>query len=78
MVELGELQDAENRKLGLLATEYATDIIPGRARRRLPPSCAASKSTAFDRARVQVVDTLAESVAWYQRHLRAGDAVLFF
>jgi hypothetical protein len=31
----------------------------------------------FPAERLRVVDTLAESVAWYQNHLRAGDTVLF-
>ncbi len=76
MIELGALQDDENHKLGLLATEYATDIIlVGRG--QTAPILRAIETTAFDRARVQVVDTLTESVEWYQRHLQAGDAVLF-
>lgn len=76
MIELGDLQEEENRKLGMLATEYATDIIlvgPAQTRSILQ----AIHSTAFDPARVHVVSTLQESVAWYQRNLKAGDAVLF-
>ncbi|MCY4464226.1 MAG: Mur ligase family protein [Chloroflexi bacterium] len=76
MVELGALQDQENSKLGALATEYATDIIlVGES--QTAAILRGIESTAFDRARVHVVDTLEQSVAWYQQHLGAGDAVLF-
>ena len=76
MIELGALQDAENRKLGLLAAEQATDIILVGAE-QTKAILEAIHSTAFDRSRVQVVANLQESVAWYQQHLRAGDTVLF-
>ena len=76
MVELGALQDQENHKLGMLATEYATDIIlVGES--QTAPILRGIEATAFDRARVHVVDTLEQSVAWYQQHLGSGDAVLF-
>ncbi|MCY4145430.1 MAG: UDP-N-acetylmuramoyl-tripeptide--D-alanyl-D-alanine ligase [Chloroflexi bacterium] len=76
MVELGALQEGENRKLGMLAAEYATDIIlVGES--QTAPILRGIEATAFDRAHVHVVDSLEQSIAWYQRHLRAGDAVLF-
>ena len=76
MVELGALQDQENHKLGRLATTYATDIIlVGEA--QTAAILRGIETTAFDRARVQVVDSLEQSVAWYQQHLGPGDAVLF-
>ena len=76
MVELGPLQESENRKLGRLAAEYATDIIlVGKS--QTAPILRGIETTDFDRARVHVVDTLEQSVTWYQQHLRAGDAVLF-
>lgn len=76
MVELGALQDEENRKLGVLAAAAATDIVlVGRA--QTAAILRGIQSTAFDPARVQVVDTLKEGSDWYQRHLKAGDAVLF-
>lgn len=76
MVELGPLQEAENHKLGRLATEYATDIIlVGES--QTAPILRGIETTAFDRARVHVVDTLEQSVAWYEQHLGAGDTVLF-
>ncbi len=76
MIELGELQDAENRKLGLLASKAATDIIlVGRKQTRAIRD--GIEATNFDPARLHVVDTLADAVAWYQTHLKAGDTVLF-
>ena len=76
MIELGDLQDDENRKLGLLAAKYATDIILiGQSQTQ--PIAEAIRSTSFERSRLHVVDTLKESVEWYKHNLKAGDAVLF-
>ncbi len=76
MIELGELQDEENRKLGLLAAQHATDIILI-GKMQTQPIVEAIQSTAFDRSRLRVVETLQESVEWYQHNLKAGDTVLF-
>lgn len=76
MIELGALQEDENHQLGLLAAQHATDIILiGEAQTQ--PIVEAIQSTAFDRSRLRVVETLRESVEWYQHNLKAGDAVLF-
>jgi len=76
MIELGDLQDDENRKLGLLAAQHATDIILiGKSQTQ--PIVEAIRSTAFDQSRLRVVETLNESVDWYQHNLKAGDTVLF-
>ena len=76
MIELGDMQDAENHKLGLLAAEYATDIILiGDAQTK--PIREAIQSTSFDLSRLREVETLKESVEWYQQNLQAGDTVLF-
>ena len=76
MIELGDLHDAENRKLGLLAAEHATDIILiGRA--QTVPIADAVRSTAFDPERLHIADSLQDAVAWYREHLEAGDTVLF-
>jgi len=76
MIELGELQEAENQKLGLLAAQHATDIIlVGKSQTQ--PIVDAIESTSFDRSRLRVVETLQESVDWYQHNLKAGDTVLF-
>lgn len=76
MIELGELQEEENRKLGLLAARHATDIILI-GRRQTEPIVEAIQATAFDLSRLLVFETLAESVDWYRDNLKAGDAVLF-
>lgn len=76
MVELGELQESENHKLGLLAAQYATDIILiGKTQTQAIVD--AIRSTSFDRSRLHVVETLRESVEWYQHNLKPGDTVLF-
>ncbi len=76
MIELGELHESENHKLGLLAAEHATDIILiGRS--QTAPILAALHASAFDRDRLQVVDALGDAVSWYQDNLKAGDTVLF-
>ncbi len=76
MIELGDMQDTENRKLGLLAAQHATDIIlVGKTQTR--PIAEAIQSTSFDLSRLRVVETLQESVDWYQQNLKAGDTVLF-
>ena len=76
MIELGDLQEEENRKLGLLAAEHATDIILVGAD-QTKPILEAIQTTSFDRSRVQVVSNLQDSVAWYQQNLKAGDTILF-
>ncbi len=76
MVELGELQESENHKLGLLAAQYATDIILI-GKTQTQAIVAAIRSTSFDRSRLRVVETLRESVEWYQHNLKSGDTVLF-
>ena len=76
MVELGDLQDSENRALGEKAAACATDIIlVGEAQTRAIHEGVVSAG--FDARRLYVVQTLDESVHWYQQHLAAGDAVLF-
>ena len=76
MIELGDLQEAENRKLGLLAAKHATDIILV-GKTQTQPIVDAIQSTSFDQSRLRVVETLQESVDWYQHNLQAGDTVLF-
>ena len=76
MVELGELQEGENHKLGMLAAQSATDIILI-GRNQTQSIYQGLRSCDFDQSRVQVLDTLDEAVGWYQQNLRAGDTVLF-
>lgn len=76
MVELGALQDSENRKLGVLAAESATDIILiGASQTKAIRE--GLRSSEFDQSRVQALDSLDDAVSWYQQNLRPGDTVLF-
>ena len=76
MVELGPLMESENRKLGEAAAQYATDVILV-GKQQTAPIKAGLLAAGYAQENVQVVDTLAESVAWYQTNLAAGDTVLF-
>lgn len=76
MVELGALHEVENQKLGKLAAQHATDVILiGESQTQ--PIHAGLQSTNFDMTNVQVMETLAEAVTWYQQNLKSGDTVLF-
>jgi UDP-N-acetylmuramoyl-tripeptide--D-alanyl-D-alanine ligase len=76
MIELGDLHEIENRKLGELASQYASHIILV-GKEQTKPILDGIHSSAFDMSNVQVKDTLSEAVDWYQEHLTAGDTVLF-
>lgn len=76
MVELGDLQDSENKKLGIIATEYATDIILV-GEKQTKPLYEGILSTDFPPAKLHVFDTLSEATHWYQKNLQSGDTVLF-
>jgi UDP-N-acetylmuramoyl-tripeptide--D-alanyl-D-alanine ligase len=76
MVELGPMMESENRKLGEAASRYATDVILVGAKQTEPIRQGLTAS-GFPNDRLRVVETLAESVQWYQNNLSAGDTVLF-
>jgi UDP-N-acetylmuramoyl-tripeptide--D-alanyl-D-alanine ligase len=76
MVELGDLHDTENQKLGELAAQYATDIILVGSKQTIPIQ-AGLQAKQFPADRLMIVETLAEAVQWYQQHLTTGDTVLF-
>lgn len=76
MIELGPLMDAENQRLGETAAQYATDVILVGPQQTEPVRRGLLKA-GFPQERLRVVETLAESVAWYQTNLAAGDTVLF-
>ncbi len=76
MVELGNLHDQENRKLGQVAAKYATDIILVGEQQTHPIKLGLEDSN-FPPDHVQVVDTLSEAINWYQQNLKSGDTVLF-
>ncbi|MFN8562804.1 MAG: UDP-N-acetylmuramoyl-tripeptide--D-alanyl-D-alanine ligase [Anaerolineae bacterium] len=75
MVELGDLMETENRRLGELAAAHATDVIL--VGKQTAPILDGLLAAGFPPDRVQTVGTLAESVKWYQRNLAAGDTVMF-
>jgi UDP-N-acetylmuramoyl-tripeptide--D-alanyl-D-alanine ligase len=76
MVELGSMMEPENHKLGQVAAGKATDVILVGAQQTAPIK-AGLLQAGFSAERLQVVDTLAESIQWYQNNLKAGDTVLF-
>ena len=76
MIELGDIQEEENYKLGQVASHYATDIILV-GKKQTDPLRKGILETDFASNNLQVVETLAEAVSWYQQHLRSGDTVLF-
>jgi UDP-N-acetylmuramoyl-tripeptide--D-alanyl-D-alanine ligase len=76
MVELGDLQDAENRKLGELAAEYSTDIILVGAAQTAQVK-AGLLGAGFPTDRLTTVEELREAMAWQAANLKAGDAVMF-
>lgn len=76
MVELGDIQDTENEKLGLAAARHCTDIILV-GKKQTAPVAKGVLSTDFDPTRLQVLDTVQEAIEWYQSNLKAGDAILF-
>jgi UDP-N-acetylmuramoyl-tripeptide--D-alanyl-D-alanine ligase len=76
MVELGSLMAQENRKLGAVAAQYASDVILI-GKEQSQPIKNGLLDAGFSPERLQVVETLAEAVVWYQANLRAGDTVLF-
>lgn len=76
MVELGDLMEPENRKLGQAAAQHATDVMLIGAKQTAPIR-AGLLDAGFDDDRVHTVETLSESIEWYKRNLKAGDTVLF-
>lgn len=76
MVELGPLHEPENKKLGITAAQYATDVILVGAEQTTPIKAGLTEAN-FPPERLQIVETLAQAVEWYQTNLKAGDTVLF-
>lgn len=76
MVELADIQDEENHKLGTIAAQHATDIILV-GREQTKAIAAGVQSTDFDPAHLLIVDTVQEAIDWYQSTLKSGDAILF-
>jgi UDP-N-acetylmuramoyl-tripeptide--D-alanyl-D-alanine ligase len=73
MVELGPEQDRENRAFAQRAATEATDLVlVGRTNRR-----ALLAGSAAGPARVQILGSRDQAVAWVRKHLGSGDAVLY-
>jgi UDP-N-acetylmuramoyl-tripeptide--D-alanyl-D-alanine ligase len=75
MVELGDLMAQENRKLGEIAAQHASDVIL--VGKGAAPIQEGLLSAGFAPERLQTVETLGEAVRWYQSNLKPGDTVLF-
>ena len=76
MVELGDLMERENRKLGAEAARHASDVILVGARQTRPLREGLLEA-GFADDRLHTMNTLTEAISWYESHLTAGDAVLF-
>lgn len=73
MVELGPVQDVENRRLAEEAAARVDHlVIVGRTNRR-----ALRQGSANGKAAVTVLDTRAQAVEWARKNLGPGDAVLY-
>jgi UDP-N-acetylmuramoyl-tripeptide--D-alanyl-D-alanine ligase len=75
MVELGPIQDDENRKLGEAIAATATDVVLINARQTQPIQDGLS-AAGFPADHLTIVETTADAVRWMSDHARAGDAVL--
>ena len=76
MIELGPLMEQENHRLGEIAAQYATDVILVGSQQTQPLQ-QGLRDAGFPEDNLRVVDTLGESVKWYETNLAAGDTVLF-
>ncbi|MBN1564016.1 MAG: UDP-N-acetylmuramoyl-tripeptide--D-alanyl-D-alanine ligase [Anaerolineae bacterium] len=76
IVELGALQEQENRKLGRHAAQVCTDIVLVGIAQTMPIQQGIHE-TGFAADRLYVYDTREEAIAWFQRELKGGDTVLF-
>ena len=76
MVELGDLMERENRKLGAEAARQASDVILV-GERQTRPLREGLLEAGFAEDRLHTMDTLTEAISWYESHLVEGDAVLF-
>jgi len=76
MVELGPLQAQENMKLGRYAAQVCTDIVLVGIEQTFPLQ-QGIREAGFDGEHLYIFDTREEAIAWFQKELKAGDAVLF-
>ena len=76
IVELGQLQEQENHKLGHHAAQVCTDIVLVGIEQTMPIQ-QGIRETGFDNERLYVYDTRDEAITWFQHELKEGDTVLF-
>lgn len=76
MVELGPIQEEENRALGRMAAQVCTDIILV-GEEQTGPLQQGIRDAGFPEDRLQVYDTREEAIAWFNTALQPGDTVLF-
>ncbi|MCY4022672.1 MAG: UDP-N-acetylmuramoyl-tripeptide--D-alanyl-D-alanine ligase [Anaerolineaceae bacterium] len=76
MVELGDLMESENRRLGAEAAQQASDVILV-GERQTRPLRRGLLEAGFAEDRLHIMDSLTEAISWYESHLNEGDAVLF-
>lgn len=75
MVELGPIQDEENRKLGQAIAEAATDVVLINDRQTKPVQQGLADAK-FAADHTHVVQTTADALRWMQDNTQSGDAVL--
>jgi UDP-N-acetylmuramoyl-tripeptide--D-alanyl-D-alanine ligase len=75
MIELGPIQDDENRKLGQAISETATDVVLINPKLTAPVLQGLQEKN-FPVAHIHTVETTGEAIQWMQANARAGDAVL--
>ncbi len=75
MVELGPIQDEENRKLGAAIAGVATDVVLINDRQTKPVQQGLTEMN-FSTDHTHVVETTAEALRWMHEHTQSGDAVL--
>ena len=76
MVELGELMEQENKRLGTLAAAHASDIILI-GERQTAPIQAGLREADYPSENIHIMESIRDAIAWYERNLTAGDTVLF-
>lgn len=76
MVELGDMHEKENHRLGQIAAQYATDVVLV-GKQQTKPVFEGLQAADFPADRLHVVDELREAMTWYQSNLGSGDTVLF-
>lgn len=75
MIELGPIQDEENRKLGQAIAGTATDVVLINPK-LTAPILQGLQDQNFPTAHIHSVESTSEAIQWMQANARGGDAVL--